>query len=176
MIRRPPRSTRVRSSAASDVYKRQVHARAVWRKRICNGADRILVLFAILAGACERSGKREVMLVVARAADRAREDPGEDKAALEPYEHFRGCAEEAVDVERPAVGIFGGELGQRPPYVEGFCEVCIDIAGQNNLVEFAGLDMSDTLRDDRLPGGAVDRTVAESCACRSVRCGGLAEA
>src|SRR5665254_2441 len=25
MIRRPPRSTRVRSSAASDVYKRQVH-------------------------------------------------------------------------------------------------------------------------------------------------------
>src|SRR5665811_2619629 len=26
MIRRPPRSTRVRSSAASDVYKRQVHA------------------------------------------------------------------------------------------------------------------------------------------------------
>src|SRR5665811_1568614 len=27
MIRRPPRSTRVRSSAASDVYKRQPHAR-----------------------------------------------------------------------------------------------------------------------------------------------------
>src|SRR5665811_1025995 len=26
MIRRPPRSTRVRSSAASDVYKRQAHA------------------------------------------------------------------------------------------------------------------------------------------------------
>src|SRR5665811_2596777 len=25
MIRRPPRSTRVRSSAASDVYKRQIH-------------------------------------------------------------------------------------------------------------------------------------------------------
>ena len=25
MIRRPPRSTRVRSSAASDVYKRQMH-------------------------------------------------------------------------------------------------------------------------------------------------------
>src|SRR5665811_1702323 len=29
MIRRPPRSTRVRSSAASDVYKRQVHARTL---------------------------------------------------------------------------------------------------------------------------------------------------
>src|SRR5665254_16076 len=27
MIRRPPRSTRVRSSAASDVYKRQMYAR-----------------------------------------------------------------------------------------------------------------------------------------------------
>ena len=27
MIRRPPRSTRVRSSAASDVYKRQLHDR-----------------------------------------------------------------------------------------------------------------------------------------------------
>src|SRR5665811_1856821 len=29
MRRRPPRSTRVRSSAASDVYKRQVHARSL---------------------------------------------------------------------------------------------------------------------------------------------------
>ena len=29
MIRRPPRSTQSRSSAASDVYKRQMHARAV---------------------------------------------------------------------------------------------------------------------------------------------------
>src|SRR5450756_1336391 len=28
MIRRPPRATQSRSSAASDVYKRQVHARA----------------------------------------------------------------------------------------------------------------------------------------------------
>src|SRR5665811_2628154 len=30
-MRRPPRSTRVRSSAASDVYKRQVHARGLAR-------------------------------------------------------------------------------------------------------------------------------------------------
>src|SRR5665811_2625029 len=29
MIRRPPRSTRVRSSAASDVYKRQVYTGAI---------------------------------------------------------------------------------------------------------------------------------------------------
>src|SRR5450756_2370127 len=30
MIRRPPRSTQSRSSAASDVYKRQVQHRAAW--------------------------------------------------------------------------------------------------------------------------------------------------
>src|SRR5665811_44520 len=38
MIRRPPRSTRVRSSAASDVYKRQVERRA--RGRPAAGAGR----------------------------------------------------------------------------------------------------------------------------------------
>src|SRR5665254_26404 len=31
MIRRPPRSTRVRSSAASDVYKRQMLFHELWR-------------------------------------------------------------------------------------------------------------------------------------------------
>src|SRR5680860_1678634 len=31
MIRRPPRSTQSRSSAASDVYKRQGHRRQWWR-------------------------------------------------------------------------------------------------------------------------------------------------
>ena len=35
MIRRPPRSTRVRSSAASDVYKRQVGALMPQRMHIC---------------------------------------------------------------------------------------------------------------------------------------------
>src|SRR5665811_57090 len=30
MIRPPPRSTRVRSSAASDVYKRQDYSRSIW--------------------------------------------------------------------------------------------------------------------------------------------------
>src|SRR5450756_2768469 len=33
MIRRPPRSTQSRSSAASDVYKRQTHYRANWPSR-----------------------------------------------------------------------------------------------------------------------------------------------
>ena len=33
MIRRPPRSTRKESSAASDVYKRQAHAREDFSKR-----------------------------------------------------------------------------------------------------------------------------------------------
>src|SRR5665254_14777 len=35
MIRRPPRSTRVRSSAASDVYKRQVSSEAMRRESSC---------------------------------------------------------------------------------------------------------------------------------------------
>src|SRR5450756_3232990 len=34
MIRRPPRSTQSRSSAASDVYKRQEHVREVHRERV----------------------------------------------------------------------------------------------------------------------------------------------
>ena len=38
MIRRPPRSTRVRSSAASDVYKRQ-HARRISKKSYCAGPN-----------------------------------------------------------------------------------------------------------------------------------------
>src|SRR5450756_2729029 len=33
MIRRPPRSTQSRSSAASDVYKRQIHDRATGQDR-----------------------------------------------------------------------------------------------------------------------------------------------
>src|SRR5665811_2592399 len=37
MIRRPPRSTRVRSSAASDVYKRQVHCRGIVHRDVKPG-------------------------------------------------------------------------------------------------------------------------------------------
>src|SRR5665254_13267 len=38
MIRRPPRSTRVRSSAASDVYKRQDRERSPYCNRPCSEA------------------------------------------------------------------------------------------------------------------------------------------
>ena len=40
MIRRPPRSTQSRSSAASDVYKRQIHDREHDRKDEQNYSDR----------------------------------------------------------------------------------------------------------------------------------------
>src|SRR5665811_972948 len=46
MIRRPPRSTRVRSSAASDVYKRQIQALAMLRA----GLDLDGELLALAAG------------------------------------------------------------------------------------------------------------------------------
>eukprot|EP01015_Nassula_variabilis_P010216 TRINITY_DN1815_c0_g1_i12.p7 TRINITY_DN1815_c0_g1~~TRINITY_DN1815_c0_g1_i12.p7 ORF type:complete len:100 (-),score=25.59 TRINITY_DN1815_c0_g1_i12:412-711(-) len=36
MIRRPPRSTQSRSSAASDVYKRQVHGELIFQNEIQN--------------------------------------------------------------------------------------------------------------------------------------------
>src|SRR5665811_1313597 len=45
MIRRPPRSTRVRSSAASDVYKRQPHAQQGSSRRQWNALGRGVVTF-----------------------------------------------------------------------------------------------------------------------------------
>src|SRR5665811_2599245 len=64
MIRRPPRSTRVRSSAASDVYKRQLHM------------SRDLILTAVLVASCvsfvtiplsghisDRIGRRKMYLI-----------------------------------------------------------------------------------------------------------------
>src|SRR5665811_1205020 len=39
MIRRPPRSTRVRSSAASDVYKRQIQVNARGLERLKEGGQ-----------------------------------------------------------------------------------------------------------------------------------------
>src|SRR5665811_2603203 len=52
MIRRPPRSTRVRSSAASDVYKRQCVTLAVLTDPPSNGApmDAIAEFFSAVSG------------------------------------------------------------------------------------------------------------------------------
>src|SRR5665811_1868902 len=46
MIRRPPRSTRVRSSAASDVYKRQLWASMFWSAVVWVGGEFFGGLFA----------------------------------------------------------------------------------------------------------------------------------
>src|SRR5665809_96818 len=44
MIRRPPRSTQSRSSAASDVYKRQVPGHSAGHVAYWREADRVLIL------------------------------------------------------------------------------------------------------------------------------------
>src|SRR5450756_2366822 len=62
MIRRPPRSTQSRSSAASDVYKRQVRRQA-WRYRLADAEESPLPRAGELSGffftfeGCEGSGK-----------------------------------------------------------------------------------------------------------------------
>src|SRR5665811_1568120 len=53
MIRRPPRSTRVRSSAASDVYKRQ---ELVWTAQAAIGQGTIPVKFVVADGSPELFG------------------------------------------------------------------------------------------------------------------------
>src|SRR5680860_1917200 len=47
MLRRPPRSTQSRSSAASDVYKRQSQA---WRARLSGALTSLVGLGGVLAG------------------------------------------------------------------------------------------------------------------------------
>ena len=51
MIRRPPRSTRVRSSAASDVYKRQTSGRSYWYTMKAD-ALALTPCVAVSAGGC----------------------------------------------------------------------------------------------------------------------------
>eukprot|EP00826_Nyctotherus_ovalis_P020394 TRINITY_DN163_c0_g1_i10.p1 TRINITY_DN163_c0_g1~~TRINITY_DN163_c0_g1_i10.p1 ORF type:complete len:147 (+),score=33.30 TRINITY_DN163_c0_g1_i10:32-442(+) len=65
MIRRPPRSTPLYSSAASDVYKRQVSTQSTWGL-LSQGCK--MVLMDVLSNClkaivnAERAGKRQVML------------------------------------------------------------------------------------------------------------------
>src|SRR5665811_1688606 len=47
MIRRPPRSTRVRSSAASDVYKRQITIRSSDDRKLATALMTNPVVFAV---------------------------------------------------------------------------------------------------------------------------------
>src|SRR5665811_834394 len=54
MIRRPPRSTRVRSSAASDVYKRQEVDAVDLAPAVLLGAEQLEAVFLLLPG-----GQRE---------------------------------------------------------------------------------------------------------------------
>src|SRR5678809_1331478 len=93
MIRRPPRSTLDRSSAASDVYKRQAHVVAL-RHRYVRGAELVLVLQAAELDAeqlRERELRRHVGEFFLReliASDRLREHDAV-LAVLERLVHAR---------------------------------------------------------------------------------------
>ena len=86
-----------------------VHAGAVRRQRVGDGAHRVLVLLEVLARACQRGRQGEVVGVVAGAPDRAGQHAGGDQPALEADEHLRGGAEQAVDAERPAARVALGQ-------------------------------------------------------------------
>ena len=79
-----------------------VHRRAVRRQRVGDRAHGVLVLLEVLRRAGQRGGQRQVVGVVAGAADGAGQHPGGDQAALAAHQQLRGGAEQAVDVEGPA--------------------------------------------------------------------------
>src|SRR5665811_1857127 len=116
MRRRPPRSTRVRSSAASDVYKRQVEARlsegdgmpskraAVGRQRhvldafdVCDHSDE-----AVETVPQQRLSSGETNLLDAEAG----KDPHESFDLFERQDLFTGkeCVIPTVRVPRHAIG------------------------------------------------------------------------
>src|SRR5450756_3174503 len=65
MIRRPPRSTQSRSSAASDVYKRQLQRYSQWLPE----ADMRKVIDTLLAAASDGKAQGEQSLELAEALD-----------------------------------------------------------------------------------------------------------
>ena len=148
---------------------RDVHARAVRRKGVGHRAHGVLVLLEVLAGARQRRGEGEVVGVVTGAPDGAGEHARRDEPALEPHEHLRRGAEEAVDVERPAAGVVDGQAGQGSADVERLVERGHEVAGQDDLVDAAVGDASDRLGDDVLPRAGVDRAVGERRPCWGTR-------
>src|SRR5660397_169387 len=94
MIRRPPRSTPLYSSAASDVYKRQGYDYVRYLEKV--GGDRPLTdapdaMFLFPSRLVIFDNVRHTILIVAHGSVHAAEDPGAAYArALEAIEEVRG--------------------------------------------------------------------------------------
>ena len=111
MIRRPPRSTRVRSSAASDVYKRQISSS---KRTACAGSNKALLAFsrrASLAPALtlHRTCANEGLLTAQRPTDGASAPP----LLLCAADDFRFLAASVVVKFRRATPVFFCKGGAR---------------------------------------------------------------
>eukprot|EP00831_Metopus_contortus_P023736 TRINITY_DN2087_c0_g1_i2.p1 TRINITY_DN2087_c0_g1~~TRINITY_DN2087_c0_g1_i2.p1 ORF type:complete len:185 (+),score=63.05 TRINITY_DN2087_c0_g1_i2:190-744(+) len=82
MIRRPPRSTQGVSSAASDVYKRQVSTQSTWEIQFIKGNMKHLAAYALLVlGGKANPTEEEVTNVLKEVGIKA--DPKQLKAMIE---------------------------------------------------------------------------------------------
>src|SRR5450756_2420233 len=123
MIRRPPRSTQSRSSAASDVYKRQVHAQ--WRRRRSRsrqGAGSVAV-----RGRGGRPARRG-------AARRGRRPAQATVQYMDDLPSIEGTPIPLMAVERAqrtAGGTTSFDAGRGCPYQCSFCTI-INVQGRKS--------------------------------------------
>ena len=139
-----------------------VHRRAVRLERVGDRADGVLVLLEVLRAARQGRGERQVAIVVAGAPDGAGQHARGDQAALAAHQQLGGRAEQAVDVERPAHRVRRRQPPQRPPDVDRLVGGGHQVAGEDDLLQVAGVDPRDGVGDDRHPLLAVERPVGEA--------------
>ena len=96
-------------------------------------------------------GEAVVFFGVSLAAHRPGEDAASDEVTGAAHQKFRRRTDEVRDVERPACRVVTGEVVQNAPHVEFAVDVRDHIAGEDNLVELAGVDALDSTSDGLLP-------------------------
>ena len=120
---------------------------AMGRERCRHGGHGVFVLGVVLRGVEQRGGQRGVRRRIRRAAHGAGEHTRGDVVAGAAHEHLGSRADKSVDHEGPARGIAGGQTGEQVTRVDGRGRRDDDVAGENDLVELAGVDATHRLGD-----------------------------
>ena len=130
---------------------RDVHVGAVRCQGLGDRPHSVGVLGEVLVAGEQSLGQAVVFFGVSTASHRPGEDATGDEVAGAAHQKFRRRTDEVRDVERPACRVVTGEVVQDAAHVEFAVDVRDDVAGENNLVELAGVDALDSTSDGLLP-------------------------
>jgi hypothetical protein len=130
-------------------------------QRVGNRADGILVLLEVLARAGQRGGEGQVVLVVTGALDRAGQDSRGDQSLLQPDQHLRGRADQAVDCENPGGVVALGQARQQPAHVDRAIGLDAQVPCEHHFVQRTVGDPLDRLTDGAGPLGRGESAVGE---------------